>query len=91
MRTEYLLTAALLVLLGLNVASAWLPLGRWRLAVNLAIAATQAGLVMAVAMHLRSSRPLLRYLVAAAGVLVALLIGMVLADSLTRQAVPAPW
>jgi cytochrome c oxidase subunit 4 len=58
---------ALKLLLAATVEAADLPLGRLRIAMSLAIAAVQVGLIVVFFMNLRTSGPLLR-LTAPAGV-----------------------
>jgi cytochrome c oxidase subunit 4 len=83
--------AALLVLLALTVASSALPLGRWHLVCNLAIAGLKTALVMLFFMQVRRSSPLIRLFSVAAFFWIALLIGLTLIDDLTRTTVAAPW
>lgn len=74
----------LLVLLGLTVSLAFVPLGIGNLAVALGIAFVKAGLIAIFFMHLRRDSGLVR-LVAIAGLLwLSLLFGLSLADYLTR-------
>ncbi len=63
--------AMLLVLLGVSLGLAYVPLGPFTLWANMAIAATQAGLIATVFMSLRRASALI-LLVALAGVLFAL-------------------
>lgn len=51
---------ALLILLAMTVSSAYLPLGSFNIAINLAIAAIKAGLIALFFMKLNRSGPLLR-------------------------------
>ena len=75
---------ALLVLLGITLTAAYMPLGRLNLVTGLAIAAVKAGLVAVVFMQLWSSRPLLR-LAAAAGLFwLAILFLLTFTDLVTR-------
>jgi len=64
--TPGLVWLALLVLLGLTVGSAYIPLGALNSPLNLSIAAIKAALIAIFFMHLRQSSPLVR-LAAAAG------------------------
>ncbi|HET6628155.1 MAG TPA: cytochrome C oxidase subunit IV family protein [Woeseiaceae bacterium] len=75
---------ALIGLLALTVGSSFLELGRLNVFVNLAIAAIKAGLVAAFFMELRAAQAVVR-LAALAGLFwLALLLGLSLADFLTR-------
>ena len=79
---------ALCLLLALTCTAAFADLGRWKLAVSLAIAAAKAGLVIVVFMELTAARASPR-LAALAGMLwLTLLIGLTFADVATRQRLP---
>ncbi len=81
----------LLVLLALTAASALVALGPFNIVVNLGISFAKTLLVAFFFMHLRASGGLIR-LVAVVGLLwLCLLIGLSLADYLTRPALAAPW
>ena len=83
-RRELLTWIALLVLLALTCGSAFLPLGRFNVIVNFAIAAAKAALVAWIFMRLRRGTPLL-VLVAGAGLVwLSLLVGLTGADYVTR-------
>ncbi len=83
-RADVLTWIALLVLLAITCGSAFIPMGRLNLLVNLAIAALKALLVVLVFMHLRSERSAIR-LVAAAGVVwLAILAGLSATDFVAR-------
>jgi cytochrome c oxidase subunit 4 len=76
---------ALLGLLALTCASAFVPMGRLNTVVNFAIAALKALIVVFVFMHLKKNRPTV-WLAAVAGVAwLSLLVGMSLADYLIRS------
>ncbi|MFO1465678.1 MAG: cytochrome C oxidase subunit IV family protein [Steroidobacteraceae bacterium] len=77
--------AALLALLGLTIASAFAHLGGWNGAVNLIIAGLKAILVAVVFMRLREGNPLLRLMALAGVVWLMILMGLSLADFLTRR------
>jgi cytochrome c oxidase subunit 4 len=82
---------ALLALLAATLASAYVPMGAWNSALNLAIAAAKALLIALFFMELRRG-PALARLAAAAGLIVlALLFSLSWADLATRTASPAPW
>ena len=83
--------AALLGLLSLSAGSALLPLGKFNTAINLGIAVIKALLVMLVFMHETSARRLTRGASALGFIALALLIGLTLADFLTRAVIPPPW
>lgn len=82
--TYVLVWIGLLTLLMLTLGSAYLSLGRLNGAVNLAIAAAKALLVMIFFMHLRSSHYVLKLFAAAGFFWLALLIGLSLSDVLAR-------
>jgi len=76
--------AALLLLLGLTVTVAYLPLGPMNTVLALGIATVKATIVMAVFMELRKS-PALTIAFAAAGFLwLSILLWLAMADVLTR-------
>ncbi len=75
---------ALMVLLGLTVGSAFMPLGEAHTPVNLAISVTQASLVMLFSMHLSTAHPLLRVVATIGFFGVAIMITLSLFDVLTR-------
>jgi cytochrome c oxidase subunit 4 len=82
---------ALLVLLTFTVGSAFINLGTANTAINLLVAVIMMLLLMTLFMHESKARRLTQ-LVSAAGVLwVVLMIGLSLADYLTRVRIPAPW
>ena len=75
-----LIWLALITLLLLTLGSAYLRLGWVNGAINLAIAAVKAVLVMIFFMHLRSGHYLLRIVAAAGFFWLALLIGLAFTD-----------
>lgn len=81
----------LLVLLAINIVCAWLPLGRVRPIINIAVCVAMALTLMTFWMHLRRSGALLRVVAAAGFVWLCILIGISLTDFLARVAVPPPW
>lgn len=76
---------ALIALLALTVASSFIDLGGFNSALNLAIAAAKAGIIAFVFMHLAATEPLPRLAVAAAGLWLAILFGLTLADRWALQ------
>ena len=89
---SYFLTwIALMGLLGLTLASSYVPLGAWNGTLNLGIAGAKALLIALFFMHLRHASALLR-LAAITGLLwLALLFGLSWSDIATRTLAPAPW
>jgi cytochrome c oxidase subunit IV len=89
MLMPYLLSwLALLVLLGLSVLTAYLPLGGLHPLANFAIAAIQASIVFAVFMRLREP-PAIKWVFAGAGFFWLLfLFGLGVIDYLTRAGFP---
>jgi cytochrome c oxidase subunit IV len=83
-RTYVLVWVALIGLLLLTLGSAYLKLGSLNSAINLAIAAAKALLVMFFFMHLRSAHYMLRIAAGAGFFWLALLIGLSLTDFLAR-------
>jgi cytochrome c oxidase subunit IV len=83
--------AALLVLLGLSAGSALIPMGAFNEVANLGIAAVKALLVLIFFMRLKTDNPLLRLVAATGFTWLALLIGLSLADLLSRQNLLPPW
>jgi cytochrome c oxidase subunit 4 len=83
--------AALLALLALSAGSALLRLGAFNTVINLGISVLKTLLVMAFFMHETEARRLTRLTSALGFVWLAMLIGLTLADYLSRAPVPAPW
>ena len=82
---HYVLTwIALLVLLALTTASAFVPLGALNLAANLGIAVVKAALVVLLFMHVRSAPPMARVAAVAGLFWLALLVCLSSVDFLTR-------
>lgn len=90
LRTYALVTAALMVLLALTLAAAALPLGRVALVIALAIAGIKAGFIVVYFMHLREAQGVTRLFAAAGLAWLLILLGLTLADFLTRQPPPMP-
>jgi len=81
----------LLALLAFTVGSAFVDLGTANTAVNLLVSVIMMLLLMTLFMHESKARRLTQ-LASAAGLLwVVLMIGLSLADYLTRVHIPAPW
>jgi cytochrome c oxidase subunit 4 len=81
----------LLVLLAFTVGSAFVNLGAANTAINLLVSVVMMLLLMTLFMHESKARRLTQ-LASAAGLLwVVLMIGLSLADYLTRVYIPAPW
>ncbi|RZI44024.1 Caa(3)-type oxidase subunit IV [Herbaspirillum sp. HC18] len=82
---------ALMALLLLTLGTAYLKLGAWNSAINLAIATVKALLVVVWFMHLRHASALLRIVAATALLMLAFLFGLSQTDYLTRTIQHAPW
>lgn len=76
--------AGLMALLAATLVAAFLPLGRWNLALALGIAAAKAALVLVYFMQLKRPDPLLRLTAGAVLVFLAFLFVLTYADLLTR-------
>jgi cytochrome c oxidase subunit 4 len=84
-RKPSLIWLALLLLLGLTVGSAYIPLGALNGAINYGVAVAKAGLVLVFFMHLDRSRALVR-LAALTGLLwLTFLFSLSFGDYLTRD------
>jgi len=83
-RVYVLVWLALLALLAVTVASAYVSLGWANTPLNLAISVTQAALVMLFSMHLRSAHPLMKIIAVIGFFGIAILITLSLFDVLTR-------
>jgi cytochrome c oxidase subunit 4 len=89
---HYLLVlATLLLLLLASALSALIKLGYWNSIVNLAISCIKTLLVMLFFMHETEVRRLTRTTSALGFVWLTILIGLTLADFLSRAHVPPPW
>ena len=77
---------SLVLLLALNTALAFVPLGSWNWLPSIVIAFVMAGLIMLFFMRLRQAEPLLRLTSAAGFVWLSLLLVLVLLDYISR-----PW
>ena len=84
-RKPSLIWLALMLLLGLTVGSAYIPLGAFNGAINYGVAVAKAALVLFFFMHLDRSRALIR-LAALAGVLwLTFMFSLSFGDYLTRD------
>ena len=83
-RTYFFVYLALMILLALTVGAAYLPLGPLHSFVAVGIAILKAGLVAAFFMGLRFSSGRVRLLLAGGLLLLMILIGLSMADYLTR-------
>ena len=94
-RAEYRRCAAvwlaLVVLLALTAASAYVPLGNWNAVLNLVIATAKVLLVALFFMHLKAASALVRLMAGMAVFMLALLFVLSLADYRTRATYSAPW
>jgi cytochrome c oxidase subunit 4 len=75
---------ALLVLLGLSVGSAYLPLGALNSPINLGIAAMKVSLIVVFFMHLRKSSALLRLAAVSSAFWLIFMFTLVFSDYLSR-------
>ena len=75
---------ALLLLLALTAGSAFVPMGAFNLAANLAIALGKALLVVFMYMHVRRGTPMIRVFALAGLMWLALLAGLSLTDFAVR-------
>lgn len=82
--------SALMVLLALTTALAFVPLGSGNLIVSLAIAATKAALVLLFFMELRGGSGLVRVFAGAGFVWLLIMIGLTTADYTHRVDVRTP-
>jgi cytochrome c oxidase subunit IV len=89
---SYVLTwLALMILLALTTASAYMPMDGWNTVANMGISCAKAVLIALFFMHLRHAGALLR-IAALAGLLwLALLFGLSWSDYATRSVSPAAW
>ena len=89
-KVYYAVFAALLVFTYVTVAVAKVDLGRFNTIVALTIAVTKAVLVVLFFMHVRYSTRLTKLVVVGGFVWLALLIGLTMADVVTRGWIPVP-
>ena len=76
--------AAMLVLLAISVGGTFLPIGAWRQAISLGVAAIKAALILWFFMDLRRSEGLARLAGAGAVTFLTVMIALFAADYLTR-------
>ena len=89
-RAYIVVTVALLLLTGVTIGVAFLPLGPWHSPVALGIAAIKAVLVALIFMHLHSAPSMIR-LTAVAGLLwLSIMLAGTLDDVVTRGWLPVP-
>ncbi len=88
LKSHLLVWLVLMLLLAASTASAFLPLGVFNLAVNLAFAFIMMLLVMVHFMDLLQSSGIVRIAAAAGFFWLMLLVGLALSDYLTRFAAP---
>lgn len=79
-----MLWLCLMALLALTLASAYIELGWFNTVLHLLIALTQASLVLLFSMHLRKAHPMIRIFATIGFFGIAIMIGLTLADILTR-------
>jgi cytochrome c oxidase subunit 4 len=89
-KVYYAVFAALLLLTYATVAVSKIELGRFNTIVALTIAVTKAVMVVLFFMHMRYSTRLTKLVVAGGFVWLALLIGLTMADFLTRGWIRMP-
>ncbi len=90
MRPLFVTWGALLALLALTVASAYVPLGWFNTVLNIAIAIGKAGLVMGIFMQLIRAERLIRLFALATFCWIVVLIALTLTDTLTQPGGPLP-
>lgn len=89
---HYLLVlVTLLTLLLASALSALVPLGYWNGIINLGISCIKTLLVMLFFMHETEAKRLTRTTSALGFVWLTIMIGLILADFLSRAYVPPPW
>lgn len=79
-----LIWAAMLVLLALSVGVTFLPIGLWRQAISLSIAAVKAALILWFFMELRRSEGVVRLAAVGALTFLAIMFTLFSADYVTR-------
>ena len=90
-RTLVVVWLALLALLALTCASAFVPMGAFNGIANFAVAALKAALVALFFMHLMKGKPLHRLAGLSALFILALLLGLSQSDYVTRAQQPSAW
>jgi caa(3)-type oxidase subunit IV len=89
-RTYVVVCIVLLVLTGINIATAHLPLGPWNTPLSLGIAVVEVVLMALYLMQFRFSPPVTRLVAVAAVLWLGILVVGVMDDILTRGWLPAP-
>lgn len=84
-RTNFVIFAALMALLGATVGAAYIDLGRWNLPVAMAIATAKAVLILLYFMHVRFSHRLTWVFSGAAFLWLAIMLVLSLSDYTTRD------
>jgi cytochrome c oxidase subunit 4 len=91
LRRDAALCLAALLVLGLNIGAAFLPLGSWHGAVTLGLCLSQGLLILLFWMELQGSGAMIRWCVILPAAWLVLLIGLTWADIATRAMIPPPW
>ncbi|HEX4926387.1 MAG TPA: cytochrome C oxidase subunit IV family protein [Burkholderiales bacterium] len=89
--TYFLTWLGLLAFLALTCASAYVPLGPWNTAINMAISCAKGLLVALFFMHLKKSGALLRIAALTGLAFLGILFVLSYADYATRDISPAAW
>jgi len=89
-QTYFAVFGSLLALTLLTTGAAFIDMGKWNTVVALVIAATKASLVILFFMHLRWSSSLMRVVMPAVLLWLALLICLTLMDFTSRGWLPVP-
>lgn len=89
-RNYFMVFGALLILTAVTTGVAFVDLGPWNTVVALAIACCKATLVVLIFMHLRWSTGLVRMVLPAVLLWMAILIGVTLLDFASRGWTPVP-
>ena len=84
-RTYLIVWATLLALLGMSVGSAFIPLGKFNVVINLVIACAKALLVVIFFMHIGRSTPVTRFAAGIGLLWLVLLAGLSMIDFLVRM------
>jgi cytochrome c oxidase subunit 4 len=90
-RRNVLVGAALLLLLAITTASAFVPMGAWNALANLVIAAIKVGLIAAFFMHLDQAGGLVRMMAAIGVAMLLVFLSLSATDYARRVIQPAPW
>lgn len=90
-RSYLLVWAALMLLLGLTLGSAYIAMGMFNIVMNVGVAVAKMLLVMIFFMHLRHASSLIRIFAAVGFVWLLVLLVLTVADYLSRIHVVPPW